>query len=1271
MELPGMFNNKLRKLVKKPRLFFSDMAANQVKNISKLYNKKQPGYYEYTVVSAVYNVGRFLDDYFKSFINQKLIFKEHIQLILVDDGSTDNSADIIKKWQNKYPDNIKYVYQDNAGQSVARNQGLQHVKTEWVTFIDPDDFVDINYFYNLDKFINNHYEDNIRLLGCNIIMYYEEKNLYKDGHPLSYKFKNGNALIPLSCLEKEIQLSASTAFFRTADIINNNLYFDSRVKPNFEDAHFIAKYLMLQNSGHIAFLKDSQYFYRKRGDGTSTLDTSWTKRERFLNVPEFGYLDTLRAYKEKKGIIPAFIQRTVLYEIVWYCKWLVNHGERAAFLTTEEKNQFIDKIKTIFNYLDEDIIMGFDLAGAWFYHKISMLSFFKGELPNAQIVYVEKYDHAKGMVQLRYFTNTVGLEEIKLDGVDVIPGYAKTIKHDLLDDTFILERRLWVASGAAKTISVKVSKLPTRLSFAGKQHKNDARLEDIRNYFLKLIPVYETKNDYKNAWILMDRDTQADDNAEHLYRYIRKKHPDKKIYFALQKNSHDWARLEQDDFKLLEFGSREHKLALGSCSKVISSHANRYVTNYLGPRMLEGKHFVFLQHGVIKDDLSGWLNAKEDIHCFITTSPDEYHSICDDNSRYNYCKKEVFLTGLPRHDQLINQDAIKERLIIIMPTWRQTIVGPVIGEGEQRELNPLFMKTDFATHWYSVLHSPLLHKYSKKYNFKVAFFPHANIQPYLKEFAVPDYIEVITHSQGSIQQLFNRAAIMITDYSSVAFEMAVQNKQTIYYQFDADECFAGGHIYSKGYYDYKKHAFGPVVATENALFKELALALKNDAKPSIQILNRIQKTFPYRDGLNCKRTFEAIESLDAPLPEGYFDPDILKAYALQASYATEWKLAEERWKRYLFEAIDRDNKAEACVFLMEALRKQGNLAEAREIFNDWNEDNHHKVYSNILAGGALLDMAEHKWSEAINKWQQCGQDSFDNIKYCYCLYRDGCVSKLELLVKNIKDKSVFNFVHFYLLLAMNKWEEGIDYVKATGVDLTSKPNLHNKLLLTLSYCYQQLKKYKEAHECLALYETHIENDPQCRLKIARLAFLRKNWGKIISQLHKACVDINHLPQEHYYYYLYALIQTGKSSEAYSHIKNIPIDLKKNQRFISVYMDSFMATGNWNEAIRLFENLHVHDDELYFKYAISLRKAGRFSQALAIVRNRISKYNADTWLLRCELAQLSEEWEEAYNCWLSLYRHYPEALPENSDEKLQNLRLLRELSGKQMQVNKVH
>ncbi len=1257
-----MFNNKLRKLVRDPKLFFSDMAANQARKLRKLHLKKEDGHYNYTVVSAVYNVSAFLDDYFKSFVTQRINFKKNIQLILIDDGSTDTSAEIIKRWQRKYPKNITYIYQENAGQSAARNNGLQQVATEWVTFIDPDDFVDADYFYNLDNFLYQNQDKDIKMVGCNTIMFYEAKNQYKDAHPLSFKFKKGNQLVPLGSMEKEIQLSASTAFFRADIIFAKQVFFDARVKPNFEDAHFVARYLKGDKFGHAAFLQHSKYYYRKREDGSSTLDTSWTKKERFLNVPEYGYLDVLKSYHETEGSVPVNIQRTVIYEIVWYLKWLTNHGERSAFLSTDEKREFISKLKEIFVFLDKNTIMNFELAGAWFFQKVAMLSFFKGLQPDAQIVYVEKYDPYKHMVQLRYFTSALSLEQISLDDKDIIPAYAKTIRHDFMDETLILERRLWVALGDAQQIDISVSHLPTRLSLGGKQYKEGLKATDIKKHFLALMPKYEKKREYQDAWIFIDRDTQADDNAEHLYRYVHEHYPERNIYFALKKESHDWERLQKEGFNLIEFGSHEHKLALGSCSKVISSHANYYITNLLGPKMLAGRHFVFLQHGVTKDDLSAWLNTKDEINCFITSSPAEYHSISDNLTKYFYSKKDVFLTGFPRHDRLIKSNNVAERLIVIMPTWRQTIVGKVLGNGDEREINPLFMHSEFATRWKSVLHSPLLEKCAKQYNYRVAFFPHFNILPYLNSFDIPEYIEVLTHVTGSIQEVFSRAALMITDYSSVAFEMAVQNKQIIYYQFDAKEFFAG-HVYTKGYFDYRKHGFGPVVETEKELFKELNTLLKNDAVPSAKILKRINDTFPFRDGLNCERTYQAIASLDAPLPEGFADKDIHQQYAQQAADARRWGLAEKRWQAYLMLALTQDEEAHGCAGLAEALRKQGKTVAARNAIHHWYARHTEQRHTALSAGLALVEMAEHHWQQAAAHWQEAGEATIDNARYCYCLYRSGQVFVLEALCKKARPAAGFSYARFCLLLAKQKWADGIAYVKEQDVDVTSSESLENKLLITLSYCYQQLNKLNDAHQCLVKYEKYIENDPQCRLKIARLAFLRQNWEKILTQLNKATADVEHLPDEHLYYYCVALLRTDKYKELYTLYGTLSDALRNDVRFLKIYAQACLELKKAGEAIALFEAQNKPDDEFCLIYAEALREAGRFSQALSVVRNKLSRYNQKAWMLRCELAQLCEDWDDAYDCWLNLLRHYPQNMPANAAEKLQNLRLLREFSVK--------
>ena len=284
----------------------------------------------------------------------------------------------------------------------------------------------------------------------------------------------------------------------------------------------------------------------------------------------------------------------------------------------------------------------------------------------------------------------------------------------------------------------------------------------------------ESMRQEHGAWLFIDRDVQADDNAEHLYRYVRTFHPERKIYFALRSTSHDWARLQADGFDLVDFGSKEYETALRACGKLISSHADHYTTNYLGKDTLIDKHFVFLQHGVIKDDLSSWLNAKDRIDCFVTSSPREYESIVSDATRYKFSRKEVVLTGLPRHDALIDDAAsAKRRRIVIMPTWRKSILGRPLGTGAGREINDGFMNTRYAQAWQRLLSSPRLVELASAHGYEVVFFPHSNIQDYLGAFNVPPSITVLGHEHVAIQQVFRESALMITDYSSVAFEMAL------------------------------------------------------------------------------------------------------------------------------------------------------------------------------------------------------------------------------------------------------------------------------------------------------------------------------------------------------------------------------------------------------------------------------------------------------------------------------------------------------------------
>ena len=104
-----------------------------------------------SIIIPVYNVEQYLEKCINSLINQTL---KELEFIFVNDGTPDNSVDIIKKYQ-KIDKRIKLLEKTNGGQASARNLGLKHAKGEYIAFLDSDDYVSENMYqtlYNREKY---------------------------------------------------------------------------------------------------------------------------------------------------------------------------------------------------------------------------------------------------------------------------------------------------------------------------------------------------------------------------------------------------------------------------------------------------------------------------------------------------------------------------------------------------------------------------------------------------------------------------------------------------------------------------------------------------------------------------------------------------------------------------------------------------------------------------------------------------------------------------------------------------------------------------------------------------------------------------------------------------------------------------------------------------------------------------------------------------------------------------------------------------------------
>jgi CDP-glycerol glycerophosphotransferase (TagB/SpsB family) len=108
------------------------------------------------------------------------------------------------------------------------------------------------------------------------------------------------------------------------------------------------------------------------------------------------------------------------------------------------------------------------------------------------------------------------------------------------------------------------------------------------------------------------------------------------------------------------------------------------------------------------------------------------------------------------------------------------------------------------------------------------------------------------------RDLFCRGSVLVTDYSSVAFDFAYLRKPVVYAQGDREEFFEG-HLYSEGYYSYHQHGFGPVVRTVPELVDSLVHLMASSGEMGAVYRDRVDRFFAFSGGGNCERLSRAIE----------------------------------------------------------------------------------------------------------------------------------------------------------------------------------------------------------------------------------------------------------------------------------------------------------------------------------------------------------------------------------------------------------------------------
>lgn len=220
-----------------------------------------------SIIVPVYNTFRYLEECLDSLVNQTY---PNMEIILINDGSTDDSAKIINDYQKKYK-NIMVINSSNHGQGYARNLGLKKATGEYITFVDSDDYISLDM---ISKMVNSIKDSDIVI--CDMYEVINQQNIYYQHH---FNFKNDQINFMLSNPGP------------VAKLYNKKVLKDVWFMENvyYEDLAFTIKLSL--NVKKVAYLKEALYYYNIHQDSTMRKKDYNPKIDSIFKVMD--YLDSV------------------------------------------------------------------------------------------------------------------------------------------------------------------------------------------------------------------------------------------------------------------------------------------------------------------------------------------------------------------------------------------------------------------------------------------------------------------------------------------------------------------------------------------------------------------------------------------------------------------------------------------------------------------------------------------------------------------------------------------------------------------------------------------------------------------------------------------------------------------------------------------------------------------------------------------------------------------------------------------------------------------
>lgn len=347
----------------------------------------------------------------------------------------------------------------------------------------------------------------------------------------------------------------------------------------------------------------------------------------------------------------------------------------------------------------------------------------------------------------------------------------------------------------------------------------------------------------KGHWVIIERGSEAQDNGYRFYEYMKKNHPEKKVYYIIDKNAPDYGKVMADAAPL---GSFKNYWTVATAERIISTHYGSALPlrSQRFFRLFKlHKNYCFLQHGITYNNQPLFYRENAPMRLLFCGAKPEYDYILEN---FGHPESVVKYTGFARFDVLHDQKPKKQ--ILVMSTWRRYLKS--VNEQE-------FLESDYYKSFQGFLENKRLTEALEKTDTKLVFYLHHELQRFSGLFhSQNERIRILRTGECGVQQLLMESAMLITDYSSVFFDFAYMRKPCVYYHFDFED-FYGKH-YEKGNFDYETDGFGEIAKDEETLISEILRILENGMKPEEKYLSRMNAYFPLYDRNNCERIYREL-----------------------------------------------------------------------------------------------------------------------------------------------------------------------------------------------------------------------------------------------------------------------------------------------------------------------------------------------------------------------------------------------------------------------------